>query len=68
MDPLAKRRDELEQTARHRGIKVDEALKTAGLDNVVAIGILAKLLGIDAMTALNTTEFGAPLTRNRENG
>jgi hypothetical protein len=67
MNPLSKRRTELETLARERGIAFEEAARSNPGDDVAAIGGLAKLLGIDAMTALNPAPLpphaGAPATR-----
>jgi hypothetical protein len=54
-DAVIKRKDELVALAKRAGIDYIKALKKTGDDNVIRIGVLAKLLGIDATIALNTT-------------
>jgi hypothetical protein len=54
-DVLVKRRDELLALASKAGINSNAPLENAGDDTVAQIGILAKLLGIDAMIALDAS-------------
>jgi hypothetical protein len=53
VDVLVKRKDELFALTSRAGINCAAALESVGDDTIAQIGILAKLLGIDAMIALN---------------
>ncbi len=53
-DALIKRKEELVALAKKTGIKYAEALESVGDDNVAQIGMLARLMGINATIALNT--------------
>ena len=53
VDVLLKRKDELVALASKAGINCVAALENLGDDTIAQIGVLAKLLGIDATIALN---------------
>jgi len=53
VDVVVKRKEELLGLAAKAGINCNAALENSGGDTIVQIGVLAKLLGIDAMVALN---------------
>jgi hypothetical protein len=64
-EPLVKRKEELLALAKTAGVDVDGALRECPADNVAHIGLLARLLGIDALTALNPA---APLPQISNSG
>lgn len=64
-EPLVKRKEQLLALAKTAGADVDGALRECPADNVAHIGVLAKLLGIDALTALDPA---APLAQISNSG
>jgi hypothetical protein len=64
-DAVVKRKEELLALARTAGADVEAALRAAPADNVAHIGVLAQLLGLDALTALNPA---APLPQVPDSG
>jgi hypothetical protein len=53
VDAVVKRKDELVVLASKAGINCAAALENVGDDTIAQIGVLAKLLAIDATIALN---------------
>lgn len=64
-DAVVKRKEQLLALAKAAGADVEAALRAAPADNVAHIGVLAQLLGFDALTALNPA---APLPEVPDSG